>query len=94
MSNDKAEKIAKFILIIAGLSLLYFVAYLFLPLPSEEGNIWEMLSLIAMIPIIIGLILLVHMRNDYRIPRFLRIIGAILFIIFILIKLRVWMWFS
>lgn len=89
-----AEKLTKIVLIAAGLSLLYFVAYLVLPLPSEEGNIWETLMLISTIPMIIGFILLAHLRNDYRIPYFLRIIGVIFFIIIILVKLRAWTLFN
>ena len=92
--EEIAEKIAKLVLIVAGLSLLYFVAYLVFPFSPEEGSIWETLSLISIVPIIIGFILLAHMRHDYRIPYPLRVIGAILFIIFILIKLRVWRWFN
>ena len=51
--EEIAEKIAKLVLIVAGLSLLYFVAYLVFPFSPEEGSIWETLSLISIVPIII-----------------------------------------
>lgn len=89
-----AEKFKSILLIMAGLSLLYLVAYLALPFLSEAGGIWETFSLVSLIFIIIGAILLFYLRDDYKLPRFLRILGFILFIIFMLIKLRVWLWFK
>lgn len=77
---NKAEKI---ILIISGISLAFFITSTFLPSP-EEGSIFEIIMLIPIFPIIIGIMILVQHRSDPTVSPVLRIIGFIIFILWIL----------
>ena len=73
----KAEKI---VLIIAGLSLVFFIVSSFFPSP-KQGSTLEILLLIPTIPIIIGAIILVRNRSNLGVSPILRIIGFIIFIL-------------
>jgi len=77
---NKTEKI---ILIISGISLVFFTISMFLPSPGE-GSTLETIMLIPIFPIIIGIIILVQHRSDLKVPLVLRIIGFIVFILWIL----------
>lgn len=80
---DKAEKIIKIILIIAGISLIFLILSTFFPSP-EEGSMLEIILLIPIIPVIIGAIILFKLRSDITLPFPLRIIGFVIFILWIL----------
>lgn len=82
-SEEIAEKIIKIILIIAGASLFFVLVSSFLP-PSEEGGILETLKLILIIPIIMGAMIVVARRSDLMFLPILRMIGLILFVLWIL----------
>jgi len=81
-----ATKIIKIILIIAGFSLVFLIVSPFFFSP-EEGSALETLVLIPVIPVIMAVIILVALgrsRHDIILPSSLRIIGLILFILWIL----------
>ena len=76
----KAEKV---ILIVAGLSVVFFLVSMLLPSP-KEGSVLQMLMLIPVFPIIIGIMILVRHRSDMTIPPILRVIGLAFFLLWIL----------
>lgn len=78
-----AEKIIKIILIIAGLSIVFFIVSTFFPSP-KEGSILQALILLPVIPIIMGIVILFKLRSASILPPFLRIIGWIIFFLWIL----------
>jgi len=85
-TEKMAEKAIKIILVIAGLSLIFLVVSPFF-LSPEEGSTLETLMLIPVIPIIMTaviLVLLSRSRYDTILPPSLRVIGFIIFILWIL----------
>ena len=85
-TEKMAEKAVKIILVIAGLSLIFLVVSPFF-LSPEEGSTLETLMLIPVIPIIMAaviLVLLSRSRYDTILPLSLRVIGFIIFILWIL----------
>ncbi len=83
-TEKMAEKAIKIILVIAGLSLIFLVVSPFF-LSPEEGL--ETLMFIPVIPIIMAtviLVLLSRSRYDTILPLSLRVIGFIIFILWIL----------
>jgi len=79
-------KIIKIILITAGFSLVFLILSPFFFSP-EEGSTLENLLLIPAIPVIMAMVILVALgrsRYDTMLPSSLRIIGLILFILWIL----------
>lgn len=86
-TSDKiAEKAIKFILVLAGFSLIFLILSPFFISP-EEGSQLETLMLIPVIPIIMaGVILVVLSRSHYDtiLSPTLRIIGFVIFILWIM----------
>jgi len=79
-------KIIKIILIMAGFSLVFLVVSPFFFSP-KEGSTLETLLLAPVIPVIMAIVILVALgrsRYDTILPSPLRIIGLILFILWVL----------
>ena len=91
MDTDKiAKKAIKIILITAGISLAFLIISPFFISP-EEGSTLETLMLIPVIPIIMAAVILVVLarsdmfsHSDTFLPPYLRVIGLILFGLWIL----------
>lgn len=91
MDTDKiAKKAIKIILVTAGISLVFLIVSPFFISP-EEGSTLETLMLIPVIPIIMAAVILVVLarsdmfsRGDTFLPPYLRVIGLILFGLWVL----------
>ncbi|MBI2639943.1 MAG: hypothetical protein HYW90_03610 [Candidatus Sungbacteria bacterium] len=89
--NKITEKAIKIILIIAGLSLIFLIVSPFF-ISTEEGSVLETLMLLLVIPIIMAAVILVVLTRsdmfsrggDTFLPPYLRVIGLILFGLWIL----------
>ncbi|OHA79757.1 MAG: hypothetical protein A2675_04070 [Candidatus Yonathbacteria bacterium RIFCSPHIGHO2_01_FULL_51_10] len=89
-TDEIAKKAIKIILVTAGISLVFLIISPFFISP-EEGSTLETLMLIPIIPIIMAAVILVVLarsdmfsRGDPFLPPYLRVIGLILFGLWIL----------
>ncbi|HEY4478787.1 MAG TPA: hypothetical protein VI981_00265 [Candidatus Paceibacterota bacterium] len=80
-----AEKIIQLIFILAGFCLIFLIVSAFF-ITAETGSTLETLLLISIIPVIMaGVIFVILARTRYNtvLPPFLRVIGLILFALWI-----------
>jgi len=78
-----SKKLLNAILITAAICLVFLVVSSYLISPAQ-GSTLETIMFLPTIPVVIGIVVLFRARNNITLPPYLRAIGWIIFVVWIL----------